>query len=164
MSKKNRRVTYDIPQPQKSKQYHVTDDSHGLIIQPIINKEVVVEKANEISVNKKNEIYQFNIDYEKVRSEFPKFTIRDKIQITRYILHKVDMCLMMNDDKKTRNYMESRSIIGYMLKVIDYEYGQIHDIREREKYERKIRELRIVYDALDSIITRNSIRSFFCLG
>jgi hypothetical protein len=137
-------------------------DSHSLTIHPIVSVEAVKEAAEVKAKQEKGESYEVRIDGEKVRQIFPKLVIGDKIQVARYILHKMDMALLMNNDKKTRDYVETRGIIGYMLKVIDYEFGTIHDFRERDKHVEKIRELKMIYETLDIVTFRSSVRGFFC--
>jgi hypothetical protein len=107
-----------------------------------VSVEAVEEAAEVKAKQEKGESYEVRIDGEKVRQIFPKLVIGDKIQVARYIL--------------------TRGTIGYMLKVIDYEFGTIHDFRERDKHVEKIRELKMIYETLDIVTFRSSVRGFFC--
>lgn len=137
-------------------------DSHSLTIHPIVSVEAVNEAVELKAKQEKGESYEVRIDGEKVRQIFPKLLIGEKIQVARYVLHKMDMVLLMNNDKKTRDYVEARGTIGYMLKVIDYEFSTIHDMRERDRHREKIGELKMIYETLDMAIFRSSVRSFIC--
>lgn len=139
-------------------------DAHSLTIHPIVSVELIEEAHQVKTAQEKGETYEFRIDNDKVRAIFPKLVIGEKIQVARYVLHKMDMWLLMNNDKKTKDYVETRGTIGYMLKVIDYEFGTIHDLRERDRHVVKINELKMIYETLDLVILRRSMKNFFCFG